>query len=54
MGHTKEEAPKAYSLRISDNALQNIDDLTGYIAYVKDQKTQKNQVVIINHMGIVA
>ena len=37
MGHTKEKAPKAYSIRISDNALQNIDDITGYIAYIKHQ-----------------
>lgn len=37
MGNAKEKAPKAYSLRISDNALQNIDDLTGYIAYIKHQ-----------------
>ena len=35
MGNTKEKAPKAYSLRISENALQNIDDITGYIAYIK-------------------
>jgi len=37
MGHTKEKAPEAYSLRISNNALQNIDDITGYIAYIKHQ-----------------
>ena len=37
MGHTEEKAPEAYSLRISDNALQNIDDITGYIAYIKHQ-----------------
>ena len=37
MGNTKEKAPKAYSLRVSDNALQNIDDITGYIAYIKHQ-----------------
>jgi hypothetical protein len=28
MGHTEEKAPEAYSLRISENALQNIDDVT--------------------------
>lgn len=37
MGHTKEKAPETYSIRISDNALQNIDDITGYIAYIKHQ-----------------
>lgn len=37
MGHTEEKAPEAYSLRISENALQNIDDVTGYIAYIKHQ-----------------
>ena len=37
MGNTKEKTPKTYSLRITDNALQNIDDITGYIAYIKHQ-----------------
>ena len=37
MGSTKEKAPKAYSLRVTGNALQNIDDITGYIAYIKHQ-----------------
>lgn len=37
MGNTKEKAPKNYSLRVSTNALQNIDDITGYIAYIKHQ-----------------
>lgn len=37
MGHTEDKAPEAYSLRISENALQNIDDVTGYIAYIKHQ-----------------
>jgi plasmid stabilization system protein ParE len=37
MVHSEEKAPEAYSLRISDNALQNIDDITGYIAYIKHQ-----------------
>lgn len=35
MGRTKEEAPKAYSLRVTEHALQNIDDITGYIAYIR-------------------
>ena len=37
MGNTKEKAPKTYSLRVSENALQNIDTITGYIAYIKHQ-----------------
>lgn len=37
MGNTKEKAQKTYSLRVSENALQNIDDITGYIAYIKHQ-----------------
>jgi len=37
MGNTKEKTPKAYSLRVTDNALQNINDITGYIAYIKHQ-----------------
>ena len=37
MGNTKEKAPKAYSLRVTENALQNVDDITGYIAYIKHQ-----------------
>lgn len=37
MGNTKEKNPKTYSLRLTENALQNIDDITGYIAYIKHQ-----------------
>jgi plasmid stabilization system protein ParE len=37
MGSTKEKAPKTYSLRVTENALQNIDDITGYIAFIKHQ-----------------
>ena len=37
MGNTKEKAPKTYSLSVTGNALQNIDDITGYIAYIKHQ-----------------
>ncbi len=37
MGSTKEKTPKAYSIRVTENALQNIDDITGYIAYIKHQ-----------------
>jgi plasmid stabilization system protein ParE len=34
MGRTKEEAPKTYSLRVTEHALQNLDNITGYIAYI--------------------
>jgi plasmid stabilization system protein ParE len=37
MGRTKEKTSKTFSLRVSNNALQNINDITGYIAYVKHQ-----------------
>jgi plasmid stabilization system protein ParE len=37
MGISKEETSKAYSLRITEHALQNIDDITGYIAYIKHE-----------------
>jgi len=37
MGITKEKAPKTYSIRVTENALQNIDDITGYIAFIKHQ-----------------
>jgi plasmid stabilization system protein ParE len=37
MGSTKEKTPKTYSLRVTENALQNIADITGYIAYIKHQ-----------------
>lgn len=37
MGRAKEEAPKAYSLRLTESALQDLDNITGYIAYIKHQ-----------------
>lgn len=37
MGNPKGKTPKTYSLRISENALRNIDDITGYIAFIKHQ-----------------
>jgi len=37
MGRKKEAAPKAYQVRISTNALQNIDEITGYIAFINHQ-----------------
>ncbi len=37
MGYSKEKAPKTYSLSVTENALQNINDITGYIAFIKHQ-----------------
>ena len=37
MGRKEEAAPKAYQVRISTNALQNIDEITGYIAFINHQ-----------------
>ncbi len=37
MGNTKGKSPKAYSIRVSENALQNLNDIIGFIAFVKHQ-----------------
>ncbi len=37
MGNAKGKTPKTYSLRITENALKNVDEITGYIAFVKHQ-----------------
>jgi plasmid stabilization system protein ParE len=37
MGSTKEKASKTYPVRITENALQNINEITGYIAFIKHQ-----------------
>jgi len=37
MGDKKETTPKTYQVRISLNALQNIDEITGYIAFINQQ-----------------
>jgi plasmid stabilization system protein ParE len=37
MGNPKEKTSKHHSVRVTDNALQNIDDITGYIAYINHQ-----------------
>ena len=34
MGRQKKTTPETYPLRISNNALQNIDEITGYIAFI--------------------
>jgi len=37
MGRQKKATPKAYQVRISANALQNIDEITGYLAFINHQ-----------------
>jgi plasmid stabilization system protein ParE len=37
MGKQKETAAKTYQVRVSVNALQNIDEITGYIAFINQQ-----------------
>jgi plasmid stabilization system protein ParE len=37
MGKTEEKAPKTYSLRVTEQALQNINSITGYIAYIRHE-----------------
>ncbi len=37
MGTQKKTTPETYPLRISNNALQNIDEITGYIAFINHQ-----------------
>jgi plasmid stabilization system protein ParE len=37
MGRAKEETPKTYSLRVTEHALRNIDDITGHIAYIRHE-----------------
>lgn len=37
MASPKEKAPAAYKVRITENARQNIDYITGYIAFINHQ-----------------
>ncbi|ULQ52381.1 type II toxin-antitoxin system RelE/ParE family toxin [Flavihumibacter fluvii] len=37
MGQQKKAAAKNYQVRISNNALKNIDEITGYIAFINNQ-----------------
>jgi ribosomal protein L28 len=37
MGSQKKTTPKTYSLKISNNALRNVDEITGYIAFINHQ-----------------
>jgi plasmid stabilization system protein ParE len=37
MGRKEKATPKTYQVRVSTNALQNIDEITGYIAFINHQ-----------------
>ncbi len=37
MGRPEEDIKKAYVLRITEHALQNINEITGYIAFIKHE-----------------
>jgi hypothetical protein len=37
MGEQKKATAKKYQVRVSLNALQNIDEITGYIAFIKQE-----------------
>jgi len=37
MGNKEKETSTPYSVRITENAFQNLDDITGYIAYINHQ-----------------
>jgi plasmid stabilization system protein ParE len=37
MGKQKKATPAAYQVRVSDNAFRNIEEITGYIAFIEQQ-----------------
>ncbi len=37
MDNAKERAAKTYQVRISENTIRNIDEITGYIAFINQQ-----------------
>ena len=37
MGRQKKTTSEPYQIRISENALKNIDEITGYIAFIKHE-----------------
>lgn len=37
MGKQKKATPKAYQIKLTINALQHIDEITGYIAFINQQ-----------------
>ena len=44
MGSSKKKTPAKYQLRLSANALQNIDEITGYIAFINHQPSNAIKV----------
>jgi plasmid stabilization system protein ParE len=44
MGRQKKTTSAAYEVRISANALQNIDEITGYITFVNQQPLNASKV----------
>ncbi|MEP7376004.1 MAG: type II toxin-antitoxin system RelE/ParE family toxin [Chitinophagaceae bacterium] len=37
MGRQKKKTPASFQIRLSQNALQNLDEITGYIAFINHQ-----------------
>ena len=44
MGRQKKAASKTFQVVLSSNALQNIDEITGYIAFIKQQPSNAIKV----------
>ncbi|MDQ3842387.1 MAG: hypothetical protein M3342_00020 [Bacteroidota bacterium] len=44
MAKKKKEASETYQVKISINALQNIDEITGYIAFIEQQSSNATKV----------
>ncbi|MBD0284437.1 MAG: hypothetical protein ICV79_03325 [Flavisolibacter sp.] len=44
MAKKKKEASETYQVKISINALQNIDEITGYIAFIERQSSNATKV----------
>jgi plasmid stabilization system protein ParE len=56
MASTKKETRKAYPVRLSENTLQNINEITGYIAFINHQPLNAIRVgdrifETIDHIG---
>ncbi len=45
MGKPKKETPPTYEVRLSENAIRNIDEIAGYIAFVNHQPINAEKVV---------
>ncbi len=44
MGSKKKAATKNYEVRLTKNALQNIDEITGYIAFINQQPLNATKI----------